>query len=703
MSFYSRLRSWKSALAPTPLAGTGRRPGRQAHRARLIGVERLEDRLVPAILPTHAVAGAYTLQGGDPFGETVRLQGNGSLDTGLLSDSGYVGGYGGTTYDPYSGEARGITTSYAQHFLGAYSSALGTGTGLFSPGGYGQGLAAWGDVAFLNSTNMPPALRLTFAVEAGLDAMNTATFGFVGMRAWITILRTTDDPRTFLDGLGVGYPNDGAAWLSKGTGPAVSAVGIFPWDSASFDGTSFHGTFHLDTPYNAALGGYGWGLGLYATSFAYGGTATADLLNTASLQSVTLTDGTPVDVTFDSGLSFSRQAVTSTALAVSAATPLAGVDPVALTATITVNTPGSGTPGGTVDFFDTTTATDLGSAPVVNGVASLNAGPFAAGGHAITATYSGDGNFLSSSATASLTALVPASLSGTVFADFNADGQVDFGEKGIGGVSVHLTGTDDLGHAVDRTLQTDSDGAYLFLNLRPGSYYLTRATQPAGYTAGVDSVGTAGGSLSTTVADQFFVTLSEGVNGLNYNYGERPAATAPVQKGQTAAIGFWNNKNGQALIKSLNGGTGTQLGDWLAATFVNLYGANSTNNLVGKSNAYVAALFQQDFLQKGQKLDAQVLATALSVYATNATLDSAGVAAKYGFTVSGDGVGTATFNVGSNGDAFGVANNTTLTVMDLLLATDAQAVNGILYNGNSTKRSEANALFDALNGAGGIG
>ena len=63
-----------------------------------------------------------------------------------------------------------------------------------------------------------------------------------------------------------------------------------------------------------------------------------------------------------------------------------------------------------------------------------------------------------------------------------------------------------------------------------------------------------------------------------------------------------------------------------------------------------------------------MLATALSVYATNATLDSTQVAARYGFTVSGNGVGTRRFNVGSNGDAFGVANNNTLTVMDMLLA-----------------------------------
>src|SRR5262249_57981823 len=126
------------------------------------------------------------------------------------------------------------------------------------------------------------------------------------------------------------------------------------------------------------------------------------------------------------------------------------------------------------------------------------------------------------------------------------------------------------------------------------------------------------------------------------------------------------------------------------------------NNLTGKSNAFVAALFQQDFVLQGPKLDAQVLATALSVYATNATLDATQVAAQYGFTVSGNGVGTATINVASNGDAFGVANNTNLTVMDLLLAADAQAVNGVLYNGNTTRRNEANSVFSAVNQAGGI-
>jgi hypothetical protein len=105
---------------------------------------------------------------------------------------------------------------------------------------------------------------------------------------------------------------------------------------------------------------------------------------------------------------------------------------------------------------------------------------------------------------------------------------------------------------------------------------------------------------------------------------------------------------------------------------------------------------------QGVKLDAQVLATALSVYATNATLDSTGVAAQYGFTVSGGGLGTAAVNVGSDGDVFGVANNTTMTVIDLLRATDGQSIVGVLYGGNATTRKEANDLYSVTNQAGGL-
>jgi hypothetical protein len=353
------------------------------------------------------------------------------------------------------------------------------------------------------------------------------------------------------------------------------------------------------------------------------------------------------------------------------------------------NQPAIEVTGGTVDLG---TAADPGGNTLnLNGpgafAANATSAPIAAAGD----TFTVDG-----------TPLLPGSLSGVAWEDFNDDGQVDFGEKGIGGVTITLAGTDDLGNPVNRSQQTDSDGAYVFLNLRPGQYTLTE-TQPAGYVQGVDSLGTAGGSLAAT--DRFAVPLGVEVNGLNYNFGEQPPAGGGVHSGQAAGIGFWNNKNGQALIKALNGGaTATQLGNWLAATLPHVFGAQAgNNNLTGKTNAYIATLFQSDFVLKGVKLDAQFLATALSVYVTNATLDPTMVAAPYSFTVSGDGVGTATVNVGANGDAFGVTNNTTMTVLDLLLASDAQAVDGVLYNGNTTRRNEANNVYSFVNQAGNIG
>jgi uncharacterized delta-60 repeat protein len=299
-------------------------------------------------------------------------------------------------------------------------------------------------------------------------------------------------------------------------------------------------------------------------------------------------------------------------------------------------------------------------------------------------------------------ALAPASLSGTAFIDFNVDGQIDFGEQGIGGVLVTLTGTDDLGNAVNLNQTTNSSGAYVFLNLRPGTYALTES-QPAGYPEGaVCPVGTASG---TAALDHFFaIALGSGTDGLNYNFSEQPPTSGGVQKGQAAGIGFWNNKNGQALIKALNGGAiATQLANWLATSFPHMFGVYAgSNNLTGKTNADVAALFQKDFLLQGVKLDAQVLATALSVYVTNATLDSTWAATKYGFKVGGTGLGTDTVSVGSSGDAFGVANYSVMSIMDLLLATDSKAVNGVLFGSNTTKRKEANDIFSAINQDGGI-
>ena len=65
--------------------------------------------------------------------------------------------------------------------------------------------------------------------------------------------------------------------------------------------------------------------------------------------------------------------------------------PVTLTASVAVVAPGAGTPAGNVTFFDN--GTPLGVVTLSGGTASLTTNGFAAGSHAVSALYSGDGNF----------------------------------------------------------------------------------------------------------------------------------------------------------------------------------------------------------------------------------------------------------------------------------------------------------------------
>jgi hypothetical protein len=175
-----------------------------------------------------------------------------------------------------------------------------------------------------------------------------------------------------------------------------------------------------------------------------------------------------------------------------------------------------------------------------------------------------------------------------------------------------------------------------------------------------------------------------------------PTPPSPLQHGDTATIGFWHNKNGQALILSLNGGpTSTNLANWLAGNFPYLYGSHSSNNLSGKTNEDVAALFQKDFSVTGMKTDAQVLGAALAVYVTDSDLAGT-AAAKYGFNVSKTGTGAKTYNVGSNGTAIGLQNNTSYTIFFLLQQADLDRKNGT-FDANAF-----NAIFDGINQLGDI-
>ena len=206
---------------------------------------------------------------------------------------------------------------------------------------------------------------------------------------------------------------------------------------------------------------------------------------------------------------------TTTAVSVSEAIPLLGADGLTVSAAVSGVAPGSGNPTGTVTFYDG--SFPLGTAELVSGAASLTLGStaLAAGPHAIRAVYGGDDGFSGSESTAAVTVLVPSAVQGLVYIDFNNDGRVDFGERAVADVAVTLTGTDDLGRPVERTVRTDADGVYAFVNLRPSGAggYTLHETQPAGLPDGRDTPGTIEGvPTGTAAADDSFtgVVLQQG-------------------------------------------------------------------------------------------------------------------------------------------------------------------------------------------------
>ncbi|MBT2502671.1 SdrD B-like domain-containing protein [Curtobacterium sp. ISL-83] len=80
--------------------------------------------------------------------------------------------------------------------------------------------------------------------------------------------------------------------------------------------------------------------------------------------------------------------------------------------------------------------------------------------------------------------VVSGSIGDRVWADDDADGLQDDDEPGVGGVPVHLGGTDDRGADVVRDTRTDADGRYRFDGLRPGAYVVTfTAPDGRGFTA----------------------------------------------------------------------------------------------------------------------------------------------------------------------------------------------------------------------------
>jgi SdrD B-like domain len=113
--------------------------------------------------------------------------------------------------------------------------------------------------------------------------------------------------------------------------------------------------------------------------------------------------------------------------------------------------------------------------------------------------------------------LLQAILRGFVFLDANNSGVRTPDEPGVPGVTITLTGVNELGQSINLVQTTDVNGAYAFGLLRPGTYAITE-THPAGFVEGQPSIGSQGGMAAP---DRLFnIPLASGINGIDNNFPE---------------------------------------------------------------------------------------------------------------------------------------------------------------------------------------
>jgi photosystem II stability/assembly factor-like uncharacterized protein len=245
------------------------------------------------------------------------------------------------------------TTLYAGTDLGVYSSSnLGTSWSRFQ-------------------TGMPFTQVVSLEYNANLNILAAGTHGRgmweilaqVVATATTTTLTSSANPSTF--GQNVTFTATVAPTSGTGTptGTVTFEDGLTVLGSGALSGGV--ATFSIST----------LAVGSHSITAVYGGDTNGAGSTSSAVSQVVNQDSTTTALTSSVNPSVFDQSVT-------------------FTATVTANPPGSGTPTGTVTFKDGTAT--LGTGALSGGVATFSISTLAVGLHSITAVYSGDSNFTTS-------------------------------------------------------------------------------------------------------------------------------------------------------------------------------------------------------------------------------------------------------------------------------------------------------------------
>lgn len=220
---------------------------------------------------------------------------------------------------------------------------------------------------------------------------------------------------------------------------------------------------------------------------------------------------------------------------------------VTLNVTVDAAAPGSGTPSGSVRF--TAGTTDLGTATLQNGAASITTSALAVGSDAVTVSYGGDDAFTSSTGKTTVT-VSPAATTTTVSADptsavfgqqVTLDAQVSVVAPGAGALTGTVTFTD--GSTVLGTATVDASG---LATLTTTTLPLGQRQLSANYAGTSDlAASSAASPITVTVAPadtstRLNIDPDAAVSGQRVKLTAHVAPVAPASGTPTGAVVFTN-------------------------------------------------------------------------------------------------------------------------------------------------------------------
>lgn len=177
------------------------------------------------------------------------------------------------------------------------------------------------------------------------------------------------------------------------------------------------------------------------------------------------------------------------------------------------------------------------------------------------------------------------SVCGLKFFDANVDGQNN-DSKVVSGITINLQGTDSKGNTVSLTTTTGTDGKYCFNNLPLGSYTVSEVLPGSNWVA--------------NTATSYSVTVS----GCDATVNVDAFGNVCLGYGGGLTLGFWSNKNGQALFGS---------DDLALMVSLNLRNANGTDFNPTSYSAFRTWLLNATATNMAYMLSAQLAAMQLNV------------------------------------------------------------------------------------------